>query len=131
MNVNTDAYANTGSGGDYYDAASDDPYENYRTYCLKFAELLVALKEYYVSAGEEPPVPIPTDDRVELDAKFVMAQSVLDNFSQGFTGGDVVPWLSWATNMLELLGDIEAAYYSDLSLNDGTDPEALAFDQVS
>jgi len=109
---------------------SDEPWINYRRYCAKVAEALAARRrvgEEGEGIGEwgggnddnegkeadEGALHIPTDDHNEVDAKFVMAQSVLDNFNQGDTSPDLVAFLHWATSMLELLSEIESAYYAD------------------
>ena len=69
----------------YYGTATDeadtseDAWVNYRRYCNKMAASLAE----YKTANPDSSVPIPTDDYNEVDAKFVMAQSVMDNFNKG------------------------------------------------
>lgn len=106
------------------DGFESDPYYNYRQYCQRLAR---SLEEYRQSNPDDAGA--SKDDHNEIDAKFVMAQNVMDNFSKGSlvkvvhysvhsslagdTSSTVVNYLQWATQMLELLGDVEAAYHYD------------------
>lgn len=109
---------------------SDEPWINYRRYCAKLAEALATHRGEQESGREvnwgdddedggkvtekdSDAIQIPKDDHNEVDAKFIMAQSVLDSFNQGDTSADLVAFLHWATSMLELLSEVESAYYAD------------------
>lgn len=81
-----------------------DAYEmNYKRYLTLFSRAL------QVQANNSD---IPTSNGEslgsELESKFLMSQSTLDNFKCGDTNPAVVSLLDWASRMVDLLEDIES-----------------------
>lgn len=85
----------------------NDPSGEYKHYLLAFSRALDEDAQNDITMTRMGCVGLH-----DLDARFVMADSVIESFHNGNTSNSVVCMLQWASDMVQLLRDIEDAYRS-------------------